>query len=217
VTAAGGSEKPRVAAFDVDGTLTRRDCVVPFLRKVGGTSRVTTKLLARPDRLLPLLVKRDRDALKELAAQAAVSGKLVDDLAITAETFGRMVAASWMRTDTHRTLAGHLANGDAVVLVSASFELYLKPFAEVLGIADVLATRLEIGASNTYTGRLDGPNCRGPEKVDRLHGWLDQHHEGRDAVHLTAYGDSTGDRELLIDADQPHWLGTGDPPTWFPA
>ena len=29
--------RPIVAAFDVDGTVTVRDCVVPFLRQVGGT------------------------------------------------------------------------------------------------------------------------------------------------------------------------------------
>ena len=33
-----------VAAFDVDGTVTTRDCVVPFLRLVGGTGRLTAGL-----------------------------------------------------------------------------------------------------------------------------------------------------------------------------
>ena len=34
------SERPGVAAFDFDGTLARRDTLVPFLRQVRGTPRV---------------------------------------------------------------------------------------------------------------------------------------------------------------------------------
>ena len=40
-----------VAAFDVDGTVTDRDCVVPFMRLVTGARRVVPRLAARPDRL----------------------------------------------------------------------------------------------------------------------------------------------------------------------
>ncbi len=34
------AERPVVVAFDVDGTLTRRDCVVPFLWRLGATRLV---------------------------------------------------------------------------------------------------------------------------------------------------------------------------------
>ena len=57
----------RVAAFDVDGTLTRRDCVVPFIRRVGGTVPVAARLAMRSHRLLPAVLRRDRDEVKALA------------------------------------------------------------------------------------------------------------------------------------------------------
>jgi phosphatidylglycerophosphatase C len=41
-----------------------------------------------------------------------------------------------------------------------------------------------------------GGNCRGPEKVARLEAWL----AGR-APRIYAYGNSSGDRELLARAD----------------
>ena len=91
------------------------------------------------------------------------------------------------------------------MIVSASFELYVEPLGSLLGVDGVLATRLVTDAGR-FTGDLDGPNCRGPEKVQRLHAWLDQHHGGRAAVELVAYGDSPGDRELLADADVAHWV-----------
>ena len=66
-------------------------------------------------------------------------------------------------------------------------------------------TRLEI-ADGVATGALDRPNCRGPEKVRRLHAWIDDRFGGRTNVRVVAYGDSAGDRELLADADEAHWM-----------
>lgn len=202
-----------VAAFDVDGTITTRDCVVPFMRRVTGTRRIAGRLVARPDRMLPVLARRDRDQLKSLAAAAAFRGRRMDDLAATGATFARFVHEQWLRPDTVELLDGHRAAGDKVVLVSASFEVYLRPLGQLLGVDDVLATRL-LAHDGLATGALDGPNCRGPEKVRRLHRWLDCSlandaagtGTGRARAHVVAYGDSAGDRELLADADEAHWM-----------
>jgi phosphatidylglycerophosphatase C len=48
--------------------------------------------------------------------------------------------------------------------------------------------------------------------VVRLHAWLDEKAGGRSGAHVTAYGDSAGDRELLADADVAHWVGRGAMP-----
>ena len=91
------------------------------------------------------------------------------------------------------------------MLVSASFELYLHPLGALLGADDALGTRLEV-RDGVMTGALDGPNCRGPEKVRRLHEWMDREHIERRDAHVVAYGDSSGDRELLADADEAYWM-----------
>ena len=208
----GRDDRVRVAAFDVDGTITRRDCVVPFLRRVAGTATLGGRLVARTPAVASLAWRRDRDGLKAVAAAAALTGQPVDRIEEYGAEFARSVHATGLRDDTVVLLAGHLERGDTVLLVSASFEVYLRPLAELLGADDVLATRLEVGDDGRFSGRLDGPNCRGPEKVSRLHGWLDEHAGGRSGAHVTAYGDSTGDRELLADADVAHWLGRGTMP-----
>ncbi|WP_051062671.1 HAD family hydrolase [Ilumatobacter nonamiensis] len=209
-----------VAAFDVDGTITDRDCVVPFMRRVTGTRRIAGRLVARPDRMVPVLARRDRDQLKALAAAAAFRGRRIDDLSAIGVTFARFVHEHWLRPDTVALLDQHREAGDRVVLVSASFEIYLRPLGELLGVDDVLATRL-MSRDGVATGALDGPNCRGPEKVRRLHRWLDGTFArgdtstsagtsddgiGRAYARVVAYGDSAGDRELLGDADEAHWM-----------
>ncbi|MFT6763567.1 MAG: phosphatidylglycerophosphatase C [Candidatus Aldehydirespiratoraceae bacterium] len=194
-----------VAAFDVDGTITTRDCVVPFMRRVSGARRILPRLGLRPDRLVPVLARRDRDQLKELAARAAFRGHRYDDLVTAGSEFAQHVYERWLRPDTLASLEAHLAAGDRVVLVSASFEVYLRPLGRLLGVDDVVATKL-IVHNGVATGSLDGENCRGPEKVRRLHSWLSDHHDRRSAVRVVAYGDSAGDRELLADADEAHWV-----------
>jgi phosphatidylglycerophosphatase C len=201
------SGERRVAAFDVDGTLTRRDCVVPFARRVARTHVLAGRLLLNPVPLARAGARRDRDALKAAGAAAAFRGARAEDVAALAEAFAREVHAAGLRPEVVARLDEHRGRGDTVLLVSASFEMYLRPLGELLGVDDVLAARLEVGADGRMTGRLHGENCRGPEKVRRLHAWLDEHAGGRAAVHLTAYGDSVGDRELLADADDAHWVG----------
>jgi phosphatidylglycerophosphatase C len=197
----------RVAAFDLDGTLTRRDCVVPFARRVARTHVLAGRLLRNPVALAGAGVRRDRDALKAAGAAAAFRGAGVDDVRELAEAFAHEVHASGLRPEVVARLDDHRRAGDTVLLVSASFEMYVRPLGVLLGADDVLAARLEVGADGRLTGRLEGENCRGPEKVRRLHTWLDEHAGGRAAVHVTAYGDSAGDVELLADADEAHWVG----------
>ena len=206
------NERRQVAAFDVDGTLTTTDCVVPFLRRTAGTPRLMARMLRSPFALAGAAVRRDRDALKAASAAAAFSGVPVEALEADGVLFAQEIFDQRLRTDAIRAVRGHLDAGDTVLLVSASFEVYLRPLAELLGVDDVLAVRLATDAQGVLTGRLDGANCRGPEKVVRLHEWLERHAGGRGAVHLSAYGDSTGDRELLADADEAHWMGRGEMP-----
>jgi len=197
----------RVAAFDVDGTLTRRDCVVPFLRRVAGTRRLTQGMLRQGVAVGGAVARRDRDSLKEHSAMASFRGVPLDHVEAEAADFARTVFDTGLRPDVVEFLRAHQANGDTVVLVSASFEVYLRPLVTLLGADDVLAARLEVDADGVLTGRLTGANCRGPEKVRRLHDWLAENAGGRSAVHVTAYGDSKGDRELLADADDARWVG----------
>ena len=64
--------------------------------------------------------------------------------------------------------------------------------------------REPVGDDGELTGELARPNVRGPEKVKRLDEWL----EGdRQPAFVWAYGDSTGDRELLARADQGITVG----------
>jgi phosphatidylglycerophosphatase C len=191
-----------VAAFDVDGTLTTRDCVLPFLRRVTGAG-FALACLRRPVMTVRALLAGDRDTLKALAC-SALAGMTAGALQREGAAFAREVCARRLRSDTVGRLEHHRLAGHRVVLVSASLEPYLLPLGSALGVDGVVCTRLEVDAGGTCTGRLAGPNCRGAEKVRRLRGWLAE--QGLTEAVVWAYGDSAGDAELLAAADHAVWV-----------
>ena len=194
-----------VAAFDFDETLTRRDTVVPFLRRLAGDRGLALGLLARSHRMAPAAMRRNRDALRAMATDQVFRGRPSADVEAHARDYGDQIYAVGLRPDTVARLAWHREAGHRVVIVSASYEQYVHVVGAHLGVDAVLATRLEV-ESDRCTGRLLGANCRGPEKLTRLMRWLTDEGHSRDDVTLWAYGDSPGDRELLAAADHPHWV-----------
>ena len=190
-----------VAAFDVDGTLTSRDCVVPYLRRLAGRPRLVAAALRHPVLLVTTAVGRgDRDRLKESVVGRLARGRTRQSLDELGQRFATDVAAKWVRPDTLGRLRWHREQGHRVVLVSASLRSYLEPFASgVLGGVDaVLCTDVEADAAGTCTGHLAGRNCRGSEKARRLLEWM-----GGTEADIWAYGDSKGDDELLALAAHP--------------
>ena len=194
-----------VAAFDFDATLTTRDTVVPFLRRFTTTTRFAASLVPHTLRVLPIAVRRDRDRLRELATRLVFAGRTLSEIESEAVTHGITITEQWLRPDTTARLRWHREQGHRVVIVSASYEPYVRVVADGFDDVDVVATRLHV-VDGRCTGELDGPNCRGPEKLRRLDEWLAGSGLDRSSVTLFAYGDSAGDRELLAAADHPHWV-----------
>ena len=197
------TRRPVVAAFDVDGTLTTRDCVVPFLYRARGL--LAGLALARhPLGVARALAHRDRDSIKALAC-TAFAGMQGEEVDVLGAAFAREIERRWLRPDTLARLGRHRELGHAVVLVSASLDPYLVPFGSTIGAAGVVCTELERDPNGVLTGQLVGPNCRGPEKVRRLEMWLSASRMA-DAV-VWAYGNSAGDDALLARADHPVRVG----------
>lgn len=189
-----------VAAFDVDGTLTVRDCVRPFLLRVGGWGGVVAALGRKPLAAFGAAARRDRDRFKELLVGGVLRGRKVAHVEELGEQFADEVHHGWLRPDTLARLRWHQRMGHRIVLVSASLGPYLRPLGQRLGVDEVLCAE-PVRVGDEFGDGLDGRNCRAAEKVRRLDAWL--HSVQLDDATVWAYGDSDGDRELLSRADHP--------------
>jgi phosphatidylglycerophosphatase C len=188
----------RVAAFDFDGTITRRDTLVPFLRRISGPGRFELALVTAA----PAFARGGREAFKVALLRRVLGGLPADEVAEEGRRYGRALAAGF-RPEVVERIRWHQEHGHDVVIVSASLRAYLDPVVAHLGVDGVCAVELAVGDDGRLTGEMVGPNCRGPEKVRRLTTWLD----GDVPARLWAYGNSSGDRELLAAADEPFWIG----------
>ncbi|MCU1501942.1 MAG: hypothetical protein JWM12_1296 [Ilumatobacteraceae bacterium] len=206
--------RPTVVAFDVDGTLTRRDCVGPFLLRLGGRRGVVLAVLQRPVATARAIVRRDRDAFKEIVVGGVFVGRSPAAVAALGVDFAAQVLATGLRADSIGRLRWHQRSGHTVVLVSASLGPYLRPLGELLGVDGVLCTDVAHDGVR-YGRRLDGPNCRGAEKARRLAAWLADRELA--PADLWAYGDSAGDAELLAMAAHPVWIHDAPALTATPA
>jgi phosphatidylglycerophosphatase C len=187
-----------VAAFDFDKTISTRDNLVPFLRAAVGRVRLARALFTISPRLVAAgLNDERRDAAKVALVRRTLTGYDAGRMAAVAAEFAEDVVARHLRPDVVERVAWHRNQGHELVMVSASFTSYLEPIAARLGFTAVLATELAVGDDGRLTGELVRPNVRGAEKVRRLDEWL-----GARPAYVWAYGDSSGDRELLARADQ---------------
>lgn len=190
---------PQLVLFDVDGTLTSTDTMFAFARAAAGKARLYLALwLVSPVLVGMKLGVVDRGAAKGLLLRACFAGLSRADLEAAAERFAVEQLPGILRPGARERVQECQDAGDRVLLVSASLDLWLSPIARALGV-DLICTR-----TAWRGGRLigvDGANCRGPEKVRRVREQLDP----ADFRQVVAYGDSSGDREMLAMADEAYF------------
>lgn len=193
-----------VAVFDVDKTLTVRDCVVPYVTKVVGRRKVIGAVVRHVSTVARLVAARDRDGLKLFFVRQLFAGVPVSTGELVGVEFASMVADHWIRDDVARRLRWHQEQGHVVVLVSASLSPYLVAFGDLIEADAVLCATLE-ESDGVYTGNLVGPNCRGEEKVRRIEQWCNESGVPLSAIDY-AYGDSKGDGPMIAMARHGVWV-----------
>ena len=190
-----------VAAFDFDGTLTDSGSVFAYLSALVGQSAVLRAATELAPRLAHAAVVGGTaaDQTKEKLFVRILAGVDAARADRVGEQFAVAHLAAHVRPEVRRRLDWHRGRGDRVVVVSASPLAYVGEAAERLAADAAIATRLEVGADGRLTGRYEGGNCRGEEKVRRLRLWISD--SGLDGARLWAYGNSRGDLRMLKAAD----------------
>jgi phosphatidylglycerophosphatase C len=186
-----------VVAFDFDGTLIVRDSFTAFMAGRTRLPRDSLAVLGLIPELLIYPVLRDRGRLKAAVVRQLLASLSPGQLADAAEAFAQSQASKLFRPDALEVWRAWKAKGALMVIVSATPEAVIEPFARRLGADRLIATRLALDEQGRLEGSLDGANCRGPEKVRRLRAEF-----GPDLRLAAAYGDTAGDREMLALADE---------------
>ncbi len=101
-----------------------------------------------------------------------------------------------------KAIAEHRAAGRRLVMATTSPLVFVKPFADLIGFDDVVATQWERSADGaTFTGRMTGQFIWGRSKADAVAMWAADH-DG-DLAQSWAYSDSYFDAPLLASVGHP--------------
>lgn len=195
----------KLAAFDVDGTLTFTDSFMLFLRYKTSALVFALKLVSLTPVFIAYFFKLiSRDITKEYILSSFLKGMKQADYQERCNNFAK-IYDNIIRNDGIEAIKYHQSQGHIVTLVSASLEDYLIPFAKKHSIENVIATRLEI-KNGILTGKMLGSNCRAQEKLNRIH------EKFGDIEIIAAYGDSRGDKEMIDAATNKFYRTLNDAP-----
>ncbi|UWZ36970.1 HAD-IB family hydrolase [Dactylosporangium roseum] len=172
--------------FYRDGLISRRDVIkgayAQLIFRVGGGSDEQS-------------MTKTRDYLAAL-----VKGWRAEQVRqIVRETLDELINP-YVYAEAAALIAEHRAAGRDVVLVSTSGDEMVRPIGELLGISDIIATRMNVGEDGCYTGEIDF-YAAGPNKVvavKELAATRDY-----DLSESFAYSDSVTDAGLLSLVGHP--------------
>jgi len=170
--------------FYRDGLISRRDVVksayAQLMFRLGGTDEQA--------------MARTRDYLAALC-----KGWQVEQVQqIVAETLEELINP-YVYAEAAVLIGEHQAAGRDVVLVSASGEEMVRPIGALLGVTDIIATRMGI-VDGRFSGEIEF-YAAGPRKVDGVRELAGE--RGYDLAECYAYSDSSSDLPLLEAVGHP--------------
>ena len=181
-----------LAHFDFDGTITTDDSLLKFIRFVVGDRRFLLGLVV----LSPMLVLYKLKLIPNYKAKQYMlswffKGMSKDAFLKVANEYSLVHIDKILRPKAIEKINWHKNQGHKVVVVSASIECWLRPWCEKNGL-ELIATKLEI-KDDIVTGKLLSKNCYGVEKVNRIK----EAYKLENFDYIYAYGDSSGDKQML--------------------
>ncbi len=201
------SDRPALAVFDLDGTLTWHDTLLCFL---AGYVRRNPAKLAQFWRLPGALFCYvfggfDRGRLKSQVIRIVMGGDAKSAVDAWADAFvGSLQARQVFRQAELADLAPHSRTSDRLLLLSPPPDIYVPRIGQLLGFELTVCTEIE-WRGDTLDGALRSPNRRGEEKLRCLQ-WLRSRYPGQCVY---AYGNSASDLAHLKAAERPMLVNAG--------
>lgn len=190
----------KIAFFDLDGTITKKDTLIEFIKFAIGSYQYYKGLIVLCPILLAYKLKIiSNNIAKEKLISHFFKGWDIIEFENLANNYSIWEIDKIIRPKALERIVWHLECGHKVVVVSASIESWLNGWCKKNNL-ELLGTKLEFN-NNILTGKFSNKNCYGIEKVNRIK----EKYNLNDYHTIFAYGDSKGDKEMLNIADKKHY------------
>lgn len=186
----------KLYCFDFDGTLTYNDTMFLYL-KFYNSSKFRMQFLKHvPLFVLLKLNLVEAEKIKKSFIASILKGESKEKIEKKSQQFFEKYYPEIFRTNALEFIDSIDRNHTESYIVSASLDIWVQPFAEKFKM-NLLATRAEF-VDDIFTGNFIGKNCNGAEKVERLK----EATKGKKYDKIIAFGDTSGDREMMEWADE---------------
>ncbi len=191
-----------LAIFDLDDTLIDGDCASLWSGHMAELGWVDGESFVHKDHELMALYAEGKLAMEDYMAfsLSPLVGRTADEVEFVVGPFVEDIIEPLIHSDAMRCLAQHRANGDRILIISASAHFLVSAIAERLGVEEVLAIDLE-EQHGCFSGRTRGVLTYRDGKVTRLNAWLEEQSESLEGSHF--YSDSRNDLPLLTLVANP--------------
>jgi len=190
----------KIAFFDFDGTITKEDSTIKFIRFFAGDLKyIMGIIILSPLLMLYKLNILSNNYIKKIIITYFFKGISEVNFKNKAKLFSSSIIDKLIRKKALDRLDLHKTQGHTIVVVSASINLWLQDWCDFNNFT-LIASELEI-VNGKITGSLLSNNCHGPEKVKRI---LNKYNLS-DYTYIYAYGNSRGDYEMLNIANEKHY------------
>ena len=192
----------QLVLFDFDGTITSRDSFPLFFRFTFGRLKFFTGFLI----FVPLFILYkfqllDGGIFKKHLLSFYLKNKKTNWLKEKGELYCNFLEKTGIIKPKFVSLINNYKENNAtIVVVSASPDIWVKPFAEKHGIYYICTELLH--ENNLFTGNLKTKNCNGSEKKKRIL----QKFDITEFNEIVAYGDSSGDDFMMELANVKNWV-----------
>jgi HAD superfamily hydrolase (TIGR01490 family) len=183
---------PNLALFDFDGTITDADTFTPFVRESVSSFRLKLGfILLSPLVLLWKLRLLSSSTMRSAVVRVAFSGRSSSEVWRQGRAYAQTRLSKGLRPKALETIRWHLGQGDTVVVVSASLDVYLSDWCRQHGL-ELICSQLESNG-DFLTGRYLSGDCTGVEKVRKVR----ERYQLESFELIYAYGDTLEDAPML--------------------
>lgn len=189
----------KLYCFDFDGTLTYKDTMFMYLKFYNSTKYRIQFLRHVPLFILLKLKLAETEKVKKSFIGSILRGQTQEKIEMKSKQFFEHHYPEIVRENALDFIKNIDRNNTQSLLVTASLDIWVKPFADELKM-ELVSTRAEF-KNGVFTGNFVGKNCNGPEKLVRIKEEINDSKYDK----IIAFGDTSGDRPMLKWANEGHY------------
>lgn len=188
-----------LALFDFDGTITTKEMFTDFIHfSISKRRAFCTRILLFPWILLYKLGWYPAYKLRALVAFFAFRGKDYQQINTLGANYSQSVIPRYVRDHAIAKIRWHQDNGDEVVVVSASLDMYLRHWCYEHKLT-LICSELEV-KRDKLSGHFVAGDCSSAAKAQKILAQFTL----SDFDKVYAYGDTEEDLAMLALADEQY-------------